>query len=116
MSANADLSRAFHAIIQHADRLWPGHGDIVVVVKLNDTTSAYLPVVPRAAGVEGDERLSTMEKCVVDALRRLRPGDTLTGDELATKAGYSNTGRFRDCLASLVRRGTIQNKRPGYRL
>jgi hypothetical protein len=47
---------------------------------------------------------------IVQALGESR----LTGEELAAKAGYEFDGYFKGILASMVKRGVICNKRPGY--
>lgn len=50
------------------------------------------------------------EADIVEALG----GSRLTGEALAEKAGYEYDGYFKTLLASMVRRGVIRNKRPGY--
>jgi hypothetical protein len=55
--------------------------------------------------------LNEMEQNILEALG----SDTLTGQQLAERAGYpSDSGTFRQVLASMVRRGVLGNMRPGY--
>lgn len=49
----------------------------------------------------------------IDIVQALGEG-RLTGEKLAEKAGYEFDGYFKGILASLVKRGVICNKRPGY--
>jgi hypothetical protein len=70
-----------------------------------------------AAEGEGEEAadagpLSHMEECVIEALG----GDTLTGQQIALKAGYPYDASLRQCLAAMRRRGILGGRQgvPGY--
>lgn len=55
-------------------------------------------------------QLNESESNILEAL-----GDrTMIGEELAAKAGYSFNGNFKATLSSLVKRGILDNMRPGY--
>lgn len=80
------------------------------------------PVPNKLEAVMGEivERLERIESPRVprtqrelDIIEALGPS-LLTGERLAAKAGYEYDGHFKSVLASLVRRGVIRNRRPGY--
>lgn len=68
-----------------------------IVDRLDHIESARVPLTQREAHI-------------VEALGQF----VLTGERLAEKAGYEYDGYFKSVLASLVRRGVIRNRRPGY--
>jgi hypothetical protein len=65
-------------------------------------------------GAAADQGPTEMETNVIDALSAAT--GPLTGPQLAARAGYSMSGRFRATLAKMVRDGLVENCHPGYRL
>jgi hypothetical protein len=54
--------------------------------------------------------LNQTERNIIKALGE----DTLKLEELAPRAGYEVSGYLRKTLSSLVKRGILGNKKPGY--
>jgi hypothetical protein len=79
--------------------------ELVVTPPGHEPAKSPTPIPP--------ERLLQLEAAIVEALAG---GVTLTGEEIARKANYAYSGRFKEALARLVRDGRIKNHRPGYSL
>jgi hypothetical protein len=83
--------------------------DQLVSERLNDPGPPALSVDRAASAAPAN--LNETERNILEAL-----GDaTMTGEELAPKAGYECNGHFKATLSTLVKRGLLENLRPGYR-
>jgi hypothetical protein len=108
----------FGAALQRLADAWcPGHqgGSLILRLPSGARTRveigrcAELPAPPADPGT-----LSELEAAAIQAAEEAT--DTLTGEEIAHRAGYPFNSRFREALAGLVRRGRLVNDRPGYRV
>lgn len=89
----------------------------------DSSLSLYLCVGPARRGQDrtpvrpaSDLALTEMESAVLTVLGHLGPDQVLTGSEIATKAGYPYHAGLKACLATLRRRGLVENRAPGYAL
>lgn len=114
MALNPSDLQAIQQLFQViADTNWPMHrGGAFTVVTENGReavvpVSGYRPPTRRTFAPDDDDGLTDMERDVLQAVAE-HDGDTpLTGEQIASAAGYEYTGRFREVLASLVRRGRL---------
>jgi hypothetical protein len=118
-----DVRDLFDALQRFADAAYPGHCEVHVEITLADGRKALIPVppcrpAPDETPVPGSRlhpALSDLERAIVEVIQQLDAGaEPLVGEQVAEKAGYPFNGRFREALASLVPRGVIANRRPGY--
>ncbi|MHC4664461.1 MAG: hypothetical protein ACYS9T_00715 [Planctomycetota bacterium] len=69
---------------------------------------------PKAGGkielVQDRTELTDSESNIMEALST----NVLTGEQLATRAGYPYNSNFKNTLSSLRKRGILGNKAPGY--
>lgn len=88
-----------------------------VILEFDDGETLEVKLPERAMIVASAESPAAIpvEQAVVAELEALPAGRTLTGEELASRTGYSNGGWFRGVLADMARDGKIvSNGRRGY--
>lgn len=102
LPADRSLDVMVGSVVAWAEkRFGPPNNDIVAILK---------DVVARLDRIEsGRLPLNQRESDMVEALG----SGTMTGEELAARAGYEYDGHFKGVLASMRKRGIIGNKRPG---
>jgi len=110
-----DLLTVLNAARDWADRIYVGNQRVRLIIVTSDNQKVAIPVPNKEslAVPPGDPGpADVMEQSIVDVLTGAE--SLLTGEEVALKAGYSFSGRFKQALARLVKHGWIINRRPGY--
>lgn len=91
---------------------YPGHVGARAVVRLRDATQVTrVGPAPEAAELTL-AGLDDTDRDIVQACEEA--GVTMSAEEIAAKAGYEVSGRFRERLSRLARQGHLKKMNPGY--
>lgn len=116
-----DLATYFRITKAIAARDFPGHKAITIIIEMPEGKPTVLRVPPSLTAVpewmpddaRGSE-FSEFEQAIIQVVGELENGESLSGEEVATRAGYPYNSRLRDTLARLGRAGAIASRKPGY--